>query len=317
MSGADGSTRTVLVIDRDARWFCDALADCPGYRFVPSAGGVPSAGRHAQVLVGLAPAITAAVVDELPHLAWVHALTTGVDNLLALPNLGRDVALTNSRGVHGPQMSEMALMLMMACVRRLPAMLRHQAEGRWERWPQPLLLGKTVCIVGLGAIAEALAERCLAFGMRVTGVSDARTQVPGFARLYRREALQDAAAEADFLVVVVPYGASTRHLVDAAVLQCMKPSAVLVNLARGGCVDEAALARHLRDGRLAAAACDVFQTEPLPPDDPLWQLPNLIVTPHVGGQSDVYAQQLLPLLRRNLVGYAEAGRRALENLVPR
>ncbi len=310
------ATKTVVVLDDAASALCAVLAADGAHRFVPATtASLPLQAADAEVLVAMAPRVSAAVVAQLPRLAWVHALTTGVDNLLAAGLLGPQVALSNSRGMHGPQMSEHALMLMMACARRLPAMLRHQAEARWERWPQPLLQHKTVCIVGLGASAEALAARCRAFEMRVTGVSSHRLEAPGFDLVYPRQALVAAVAEADFVVVLVPYADDTHHLIDAPVLQAMKPAAVLVNLARGGCVDEAALAIHLRERRIAGAACDVFQAEPLPADSPLWALPNLIVTPHVGGWSDVYAEQALPLLQRNLAAYAAGGAAALHNRV--
>jgi phosphoglycerate dehydrogenase-like enzyme len=313
-------SKTVLVFDKDAELYCEELRKaCPAYAF-RSAATVDEAlaqAADAEILAALAPRIPNALVAAMPRLEWVHALTTGVDNLLAMPELRPDVIITNSRGMHGPQMSELAILLMMALARRLPAMLANQREAKWDRWPQPLLLGKTVCMVGLGVIAEELAARCKAFGMRVTGVSEGRSQIDGFARIYRRADLRAAAADADFLAVIVPYSRETHHLIDAGVLDAMKPSAFLINISRGGCVDEDALLAHLKAGRIAGAALDVFETEPLSADSPLWPQPNLIITPHVGGMADIYAQQALPIAIEHLNAYAEGGAAALPNRISR
>lgn len=314
------SGTTVLVFDTDAEWYCGQLRKaCPGHEFLAATSieAARACASKAEVLAALAPRIPADLIAAMPRLEWVHALTTGVDNLLTMPTLGADVVITNSRGIHGPQMSELAILLMMATARRFPAMLANQQERRWERWPQPLLLDKTVCIVGLGVIAEMLAQRCRAFGMRITGVSDGRSELQGFERIYKRAEIKPAAAEADFLVVVVPYGPDTHHLVDAGVLDAMKPSGILINISRGGCVDEAALTSRLRAGRIAGAALDVFATEPLPPENPLWPLPNLIITPHIGGMADIYHEQALPIFVSHLKAYAEGGVAALQNRINR
>ncbi|WP_137130932.1 D-2-hydroxyacid dehydrogenase [Rhizobium sp. FY34] len=309
--------KTIIVHDDAADWYCSALADLPGCRFVPSTAVTSASAMDVEALIAFAPSTPASLLESLPALRWIHSLTAGVDRLMAMPALGRGVAVTTSSGIHGPQMSEMAFLLMLAAARQFPAMIANQAAAHWERWPQPLLLNKTACIVGLGAIAETLVERCRAFGMRVTGVSSGRSDMAGVDRIYPREALREAAAEADFLIVLVPYAASTHHLIDASVLASMKRSSILINLSRGGCVDEDALCKALRAGNLFAAGCDVFSQEPLPSDNPLWSLPNLIVTPHVGGWSDVYAEQTVPLLRRNLQRFLAGDIDGLENLVSR
>jgi phosphoglycerate dehydrogenase-like enzyme len=170
-----------------------------------------------------------------------------------------------------------------------------------------LLAGKTACLVGLGAIAETLARRCLAMDMRLTGVSNGRTELDGFDRIFRRTDIADAAREADFLIVIAPYSSETHHIIDAKVLAAMKPGAFLVNISRGGCVDEAALLEALDESDIAGAGMDVFATEPLPANSPLWQHPRIIVTPHIGGMSDIYHQQALPLVADNLNAFARSG----------
>jgi phosphoglycerate dehydrogenase-like enzyme len=230
-------------------------------------------------------------------LAWVHSLRSGVDRLLASRTLPRDAVITSSRGIHGPQVAEAAILLMLALARRLPRMLKNQEQARWEPWPQPLLQGKHVVIVGVGSIAQALAPRCKAFGMRVTGVASRAREVAGFDAIRTRGELRALLPTADFVVLLVPLDDGSRGLFDAGMLAALPARAILVNLSRGGVVDEQALLAALRAGRLAGAGMDVFATEPLPASDPLWHAPNVIVTPHVGGQSETYAQQaLVPLL---------------------
>jgi phosphoglycerate dehydrogenase-like enzyme len=200
-------------------------------------------------------------------------------------------------------MSELAFLFMLSLARDIRSVLGNQRQHLWDRQPQHLLFGKTAMLVGVGRIAEALAQRCKSFGMRVLGVSTGRTSAPGFDVIHPRQTLRAVVIEADFLVVLVPHTRETHHLIDAGVLGAMKPAAMLINLARGDVIDEAALIRALTAGRIAGAALDVFHTEPLPNDSPLWDLPNVIITPHIGGMSDIYAEQVLPLLIDNLSAF--------------
>lgn len=312
--------KQVLVLDQKAAWYASALSGlCPGYTFVAATDGAEAKGKgaDARILLALAPAISGDIVAAMPKLEWVQALTTGVDNLLSMPELTRQVVVTNCRGIHGPQMSELAMLLMLALGRKFPAMVRNQAESVWQKWSQPLLAKRTVCIVGLGAIAEDLAKRCGSFEMRVTGVSDGRAQVAGFAAIHRRADIAQAVAEAAFVVVTVPYSSETHHLVGAEVLAAMRPDAFLINLSRGGCVDEHALLDALRSGGIAGAGLDVFQTEPLPATSPFWRLPNVIITPHIGGMSETYHEQALPIIAANLNAYARAGAAGLAGRIDR
>ncbi len=305
----------VLIYNSEAEYYARKLAaQVPGARYQPAItleDALPFA-AEARVIVGLAPYIPDALFAAAPQLEWVQALTTGIDNLLAHPGL-KGVALTNCGGIHGPQMSELAILSMLALARRFPAMVENQKAARWEPWRQSLLQHKTLCIVGLGAIAQTLAGIAAAFGMRVTGVSDGRAEVPGFARVFSRADLPQAMAEADFTVVLVPYSPATHHLVNARAIAAMKPTGFLVNIARGGCVDEAAVLAALQGGRIAGAALDVFSTEPLPEDSPFWSAPNCIVTPHVGGFSDTYHEQALPVIAANMADWVRGGTAALQH----
>jgi D-2-hydroxyacid dehydrogenase (NADP+) len=213
-------------------------------------------------------------------------------------------------------MSELVFLHMLALLRNFPQIQRNQATAVWERWPQPLLWGKTVVIVGVGAIAEALAPRCQAFGMTVYGVS-VSTRVPeGFNEVFGRHELHRAAALADFLVLIVPHSTETENLIDAAVLAVMKPTAFLINVARGGVLDEQALLNALHDKRLAGAGLDVFRQQPLPAEHPLWRHEKVIVTPLIGGMSNIYLQQAYPIVRDNLTQFLAGRPDAMSNVVP-
>jgi phosphoglycerate dehydrogenase-like enzyme len=266
------------------------------------------------VIMGLAQCIPPALVQATPRLKWIQALTTGVDPLIMMDVLDPSVTITSARGIHGPQMSEMAFLFMLDFARDIRAILRDQQNRHWERRPQRLLLDKTVVIVGVGIISEELARRCKAFGMRVVGVSS-RASADGFDAMVPRDRLEEAAGQADFLIAIVPYTRDTHHLISASVLDAMPRHGVFINIARGPVVDEDALIERLRDGRIAGAGLDTFVEEPLPATSPLWSLDNVIITPHVGGMSDIYAEQILPLLVHNVRAFKEGRMHDLRNLV--
>lgn len=310
----------ILIYEPDSPADADAYAgriarEFPGIE-VAAASSLANAvvcARDAAVLIAKAQDVAPALVAAMPRLEWIQALTTGVDPLRVL-GLSPSILLTTVRGIHGPQMAELALLGMMALSRDFPRLLANQRASRWERWGQRLLLGKTAVIVGVGAISEAIAAYARPFGLRLIGVSS-RTRVEGFDEVHPRARLAETAARADFLVIVAPYTPETHHLVDARVLAAMPPHAYLINIARGKLVDEAALIAALRSHRIAGAALDVFEAEPLPAASPLWGMPNVIVTPHIGGMSDNYAEQALPVVLHNLRAYLADDRAAMINRV--
>jgi D-2-hydroxyacid dehydrogenase (NADP+) len=237
------------------------------------------------------------------RLKWVNALGTGLDGIIDQPSLPRDVVITSTRGIHGVPMSEMAFMLMLALARDFPRAVHAQDQAVYRRWTPRLLHGRTAGIVGVGLIAETLAPRCKAFGMTVLGISRTVRTVAGFDNIHARADLIRVAGEADFLVLLIPLEADTERIVDARVIAAMKPTSYLVNLARGGVLDEAALLAALKEGRIAGAALDAFQQEPLPPDSPWWRAPNTIVTPHLAGTYDRYAEDAFRQFAGNLAHF--------------
>jgi len=270
----------------------------------------------ADVLVALDPEITEELVAS-PRLRWIQALTSGMERVLGFSGLAGDVMLTSMRGAHGPQVSELAFLLMLSVARRFPAMVDNQRRRRWEHWRQPPLYRRTVTIVGVGAIAAAFAPRCKAFEMNVIGVDDRLTAAPFVDRIYPPAELHAALAPADFVVLLVPHVPATHHLIDARALAAMQRHAYLINVARGAIVDETALIAALQNGTIAGAGLDVFATEPLPAESPLWTLDNVVITPHVGGNSTTYIRQLGETLEHNLRAFAEQRYGDLRNRIER
>src|SRR5437016_6025109 len=271
----------------------------------------------ADILITFGPMMKDEVFRHAPKLKWIQALGTGVDGITDQPSLSPDVVVTNIRGIHGAPVSEAALMSMLALSRDLPRGLRCQAERSWTRFPARLLDDKAVGIVGIGLIAEALAPKCKAFGMTVVGFSSTRRAVAGIDRMYLRNELIAHAGELDYVVLLVPYAEDTRLLIDARVFAAMKPGSYLVNLARGGVVDEHALIAALEAGKLAGAALDVFQHEPLPADHPLWTAKNVIITPHQGGFCDVYPKLALPTIEHNMACFLRGDFDGMVNVIRR
>ncbi len=269
----------------------------------------------AEAVVALAHFVEDELVSKMPRLKWIASVTSGTDHLFTLKALKPDVKITSGRGIHGPQMSELTFLYMLNLIRRFPRIAEDQHNHVWDRRHQSLLWSRTVVIAGVGTISEELAQRCKAFGMKTIGISDSRSAAPGFDEILPRANLLEAAARADILVALVPLDASTRHMFDTNVFAAMKPSAFFINVARGPVVDEEALVAALREGRIAGAGLDVFETEPLPATSPLWDMKNVIITPRIGGMSDVYDKQIHPLLVHNIRCFVEGRLDAMKNVV--
>src|SRR5258708_2293807 len=177
-----------------------------------------------------------ALFAKAGRLKWIQALGTGIDSLIDQPALCPDVLITNLHGIHGPAMSEAALLAMLSLSRDWPRALRNQDRQRWERWPGRLLNGKTVGILGIGAIAADLAPKCRALGMRVVGITSAKRELPALDPPYCPDHLTQPCPDLDHFVILAPYSPETRGIVGRAVLAAMKPHADLSNLAGGGAV---------------------------------------------------------------------------------
>ena len=255
------------------------------------------------------------LVAKAANLKWIQTMTTGTDHVTSMPSLRKDVIVTSTRGIHGPQMSEMAIMQMLALNRSLPRVVRNQDAHVWERWPGALLWNKKVGILGTGVCGEAVAVKCKAFGMEVHIVGTVKREIPGVDHFHLRDELNDVLRQVDYLVIVAPNVPENYKIINAAALECMKSTAFLVNIGRGELVDDEALAAALREEKIAGAALDTFVEEPLPTDSPYWDLDNVLLTPHLAGMSDIYAQQVLTVFEENVRRYLAGNKEGLLNIV--
>ena len=267
------------------------------------------------ILLCFSPPMADHVVRDAKKLKWIQALGTGVDNIVDLPSLGKEVLVTNIRGIHGAPVSEATIAFMLSLARDMPRSVRAQEKHAWERWPSALLSGKTVGILGVGLIAEYLAPICKQFGMTVIGISGTPRAAKGFDRMVARGDLMKVAGELDHLVVLAPLTPETRNIVGAKLLAAMKPTAFLVNVARGGVVDEPALIKALEAGQIAGAGLDVFSQEPLPPDNPLWKTKNLTIFSHLGGYSQGYEDRAMPTIAGNMAKFLSNDLKNMINIV--
>jgi D-2-hydroxyacid dehydrogenase (NADP+) len=316
----DHTTTTVLVAGRETEAFPRRLREAlPEVEVVASQSldaRDEQLGR-ADVLITIGHDATPELLARMPRLRWVQSIITGTDGLQAALRDRPEVLLTSARGIHGSQMSEMAILHMLALTRRIRQLVHNQDLHRWEPFAPPMLDGRTVGILGMGVIGEALARRCHALGMTVVGISRTPRPVEGVDRVEPRARLRDVAPELDFLVLCLPHSAETDRLIGAPVLDAMKPTAYLVNLARGRIVDEAALVQALRTGAIAGAGLDVFEKSPLPQDSPLWDMENVFITPWMAGRSDRYADLAMTIIEPNLRAYLSGDLGRMVNVVER
>jgi D-2-hydroxyacid dehydrogenase (NADP+) len=268
-----------------------------------------------EILLCFSPPMADHVVRDAPKLKWIQALGTGVDNIVDLPSLGEEVLVTNIRGIHGAPVSEATIAFMLSLARDMPRSVRAQHECKWDRWPSALLAGKTVGILGVGLIAEYLAPICKAFGMTVIGISGSPRDTKAFDRMAHRNDLAKVASELDFLVVLTPLTPETRGVVGEKIFAAMKSSAYLVNVARGGVVDEPALVAALEAGKIAGAGLDVFSQEPLPSNSPLWKTKNVTIFSHLGGYSQGYEDRAMPTIAGNMDKFLGGDLKSMINIV--
>jgi phosphoglycerate dehydrogenase-like enzyme len=248
------------------------------------------------------------------RLRWVHVGGVGIDWALFPALIESDVVLTNSRGVFDTSLPEYLLSLMLALVKDLPATIRAQERHEWQHRLLEPLSGNHALIVGAGSIGRSTARLLRSLGLEVTLVGRReREGEPDEGRIRAVADLPRLLPQADWLIVLAPLTPETRGLIGADELAALPRGARFANIGRGPTVDEAALVEALRSGHLAGAVLDVFETEPLPPESPLWDMPNVIVSPHIGGdEADTpraFAEVFLTNLRRYLAG------KPLQNIV--
>ena len=273
--------------------------------------------------------------EEAPKLRWVQLHLTRVDHIVEHSLMHSEVMVTTLSGASAPQVAEFALMSILSLSRRLPIMFKDAADVRWagdrfKSYRSIELRGSTVGIIGYGSIGREVARLCRAFGARVLavkrdlkrlkdkgyaleGLGDPEAELPD--RLYPPQAVCSMVSECDFVVVTVPLTPKTRGMIDAQVFKGIKPTAYLIDVSSGGVVDHGALVEALYEKRLAGVVLDVYPVEPLPASSPLWDMPNVILSPHVAGSSGQYYERAVDLFVENLHRY-RAGRPLLNRYDP-
>jgi phosphoglycerate dehydrogenase-like enzyme len=233
------------------------------------------------------------------RLAWLHSASAGVDHEVFHRFLERGVRLTTSSGAHAVPIAHTVLLYMLALSRDLPGWLTAQREHRWEPRAIHDLQGDRVAVVGLGPIGLEIARLACALRMDVVGL---RRQPQGDepCPTLALDRLHEVLPGLDWLVLALPLTAETRHILDAEALALLRPEASVINIGRGALIDETALVAALRDGRLAGAGLDVFEVEPLPEESPLWELPNVILTPHSSGTNPGNDERAAAIFFENL-----------------
>ena len=267
--------------------------------------------EQAEVFFGFHPP---EVFQQAPHLRWIQVTSAGLDQILVPELVKRDLLITNASGVYAPQVAEQAWCLTLAIAGRVPHYWEQQKQHDWQAVDRIDLDGSTVGVIGLGGIGRRYARVAAAFGMRVLAVDLHQPPKPdSVAALWSIDEIDQLLEQSDFVLVSCPYTSETHHLINADRFSHMKSNAVLVNIARGSIVDEHALIEALQGGRIAAAGIDVCEQEPLPPESNLWDVPNLVISPHCAGLSPQRMQQMANFFIDNLGRYV-AGQ-PLANLV--
>lgn len=280
-----------------ARWEA-MLADCEVVWDIP------------EVVWDTPGAATKPVLELMPRLRWIQTTSAGVGPMikgLGLADTG--IIVTTSSGIHAKPLAEFAFAVMLNWVKEFPRLREEQAAHRWDRYCAGELDGRTLTVVGPGRIGREVGRLGKAFGMHTIAigarVDGGRAADLGFDEAYGRSGLQAALGRSDFVVLSTPHTPDTENLIDAATIAAMKPGIVLVNIARGIVIDEDAMIEALRSGHIAYAGLDVFRTEPLPSDSPLWDLPNVLVAPHSASTAWGENQRITDIFARNIPLYLD------------
>jgi phosphoglycerate dehydrogenase-like enzyme len=310
----------VLIIDVHAEMYRDRLrVEFPHLQFALFHNAAEASGdlSDIDVLICFGIAIEDSILRRATQLKWIQSLATGVDHFLRCPSLKPDVRITSGRGIHGPAMREQVLYLMMGVSRDVARQVEDKKAHVWQRRLWNTLDGKTAVIVGVGVVGIAIGEALKALGMTIIGVTRTPRTIAVFDEMMPTDRLAETARRADYLINVLPADPPNLGIFSAGVIAAMKPSAYFINGGRGQTVDETALVAALREGRIAGAGLDVFQKSPLPTDSPFWDLPNVFITPNVGGYIVEYEEQIMPLVIDNMRLFLAGQQSTMHNVVVR
>jgi phosphoglycerate dehydrogenase-like enzyme len=261
-----------------------------------------------------------ASMDLAPKVKWVQTTSTGVGQMVhKLGIQDSDILITTARGVHGAPLAEFVMLGLLAHFRGLRHLQAEQKAHRWERYCGDEMSGKNIVLIGAGDLAKATAVRARAFGMTTEAItrnpSKSREHAGVFDAIHRTDGLHPVLGRADAIVVTTPHTSETERLIDRDAFAAMKPGIAFVNIARGQIVDEEELIICLRSGHVAFAALDVAAVEPLPDDSPLWDLPNVLISPHSASTVFRENERIVDIFCHNLRCYVRRDLRAMRNVL--
>lgn len=264
----------------------------------------PQSIREAAILIGWSRSLQEDVLSNDSQLKWIQAWSAGVDKMPLGELENKGIQLTNASGVHSIPITEHIFAMILAFTRNLHLAIRQQSNNKWDTSGTfTELAGKTIVIVGVGQIGSHAAKVAQAFGMRTVGVRHSGKSDPHVEVMYKVDKLEEALSEGDYVVNILPLTNETHGLFDKTKFAAMKNSAFFVNVGRGPSVVTDDLIEALQSGALAGAGLDVFEEEPLPSDHPLWTMDNVIMTPHMAGDTDRYSERVMDIFLENLQHY--------------
>ncbi|MFB5763339.1 D-2-hydroxyacid dehydrogenase [Paenibacillus medicaginis] len=291
----------------------------PGYEIIQETGKEidPHVIRQAEILLGWPKGYEEAALDPESPLRWVQTRSAGVDMLPLELLEDKNIMLTNASGVHAIPITEMIFGFLLSHTRYMHTAGKQQLQQVWKKTELNTLgelHGKTMLIAGVGEIGSETARIAKAFGLKVTGMRRSGRDVPHVHKMYTMGGLQEAVAEADIVVNLLPLTDETLHIFDEKVFAAFKPGMFFVNVGRGPTVKTSALIQALQNGQIRFAGLDVFEEEPLPAGHPLWTMDNVLITPHIAGDTERYDERVFDIFLENLKAYT-AGRELPRNLV--
>ena len=244
------------------------------------------------------------MLEKAKKLKWIQVLSAGVDGLPLDLISKKGIMLTNGKGIHKNQMSEYAIWAMISLARNSSIIFRNQVNGKWDdSIPQNEINGSTAGILGLGSIGRETARKASALGMHVVGVKRTPQNVEYVEKVYGEDGMEEVFKKSDYIINILPHTPKTDKIIDRHYFSLMKKTACFINIGRGATVNEEDLIEALREKRIRSAVLDVFDEEPLPKSSPLWRMENVIITPHVCGESSKYLERSMKIIEHNLEAY--------------
>ena len=243
-------------------------------------------------------------IEAAQKLNWIQAVSAGVDFLPLDYIKSRNIKLTTGRGIHKIHMTEYALSMMILGARRFDKMIREQSKKNWDHdIPQDEIYGKKLGIIGLGSIGMEIAKKASVLGMKVYGVKSSDDDVSGIEKVYTLKDLKILSKECDYIINLLPHTSETDKIIDAEIFNAMKKDSCMINMGRGGTVNEDHLYTALTQKKFRLYISDVFQTEPLPEESRLWDLDNIVITPHICGPNTNYMKKAYFIIKENISRY--------------